>query len=416
VAFSGLAVCTGLSGLLFFHGSYLFAMGLGGVVVVSLAVVFALTFLPVLLSLLGDRIQVKRRSRRSRRKDGAFWAEIARVVMKRPLAFGLPTLAVLLLLGVPFLHLRLAAADVRVLDHSVEARRGYELLRENLPSLASNRVLVAVRFPTGPTLTPERIAALYDLGQRASSLPHVTTVETPFYVDGVDKQKLAGILSDPPPWLRMSVEEGKELTVGDGVVTMYVLTDVTPDSEEANAIVRALREDRSVADGTLVVGGDTARNVDATSFILSRAPAAVTFVVLATLALLFGLLRSVLLPIKAVLMNFLSMTASFGALVWIFQDGHFGISEARPLEPSLPVLLFCVLFGLSMDYEVLLLSRVREAYLRKKDNTEAVAEGLQKTAGLITSAAAIMVAVFVSFASRRSASAWRSRWPSMRPW
>jgi RND superfamily putative drug exporter len=112
-------------------------------------------------------------------------------------------------------------------------------------------------------------------------------------------------------------------------------------------------------------------------------------------------LGSVILPLKAIAMNFLSLTGSFGALVWIFQDGHLFVREPRPVEPSLPVVLFCVLFGLSMDYEVLMLSRMKEAYERTGDNTEAVADGLEKTAGLITSAAAIMVAVFGAFALAR---------------
>ena len=117
-----------------------------------------------------------------------------------------------------------------------------------------------------------------------------------------------------------------------------------------------------------------------------------------TFLILFCLLGSVLLPIKAVLMNALSVAGSFGALVWIFQDGHLGLAPPRPVEPTIPVLLFCVLFGLSMDYEVLMLSRMKEVFDRDGDNTEAVAEGLEKTAGLITSAAAIMVVVFGAFA------------------
>ena len=118
-----------------------------------------------------------------------------------------------------------------------------------------------------------------------------------------------------------------------------------------------------------------------------------------TFVILFLLLGSVVLPLKAILMNFVSVAASFGALVWVFQEGHLGIAEPRPLDHALPVLLFCVLFGLSMDYEVLMLSRIHETYDRTHDNTAAVAEGLEKTAGLITSAAAIMVVVFAAFAS-----------------
>ena len=117
-----------------------------------------------------------------------------------------------------------------------------------------------------------------------------------------------------------------------------------------------------------------------------------------TFLILFALTGSVLLPLKAVLMNALSVVASFGALVWVFQDGHLGLAAARPVEPTVPVVLFCVLFGLSMDYEVLMLSRMKEVFEQTRDNTHAVALGLEKTAGLITSAAAIMVVVFGAFA------------------
>jgi len=402
VLFSGVVVCASLSGLLFFSGSYLVTMGIGGAIVVALAVVFALSFLPALLAVLGPRIHAGKVPIPLLGRDRQIWAGIARFVMKRPILVGLPTLAVLVAMGLPFLHLRLAAADVRVLNRSVEARAGYEILKERLPDQAKTRILVAVRFPTDDVLTTPRIDAMQKLAARVETMPGVDAVESLF---GTEKTMSApameAMLRDPPPFAAAMIEQGKSLTVGRDVALLYVLTDATPDSEEARAVVHALRSHRSVGDGQLLVGGDTASDVDATAFIQSRMPRAMVFVIGVTLVLLFFLLRSVLLPIKAVLMNFLSMAGSFGALVWIFQDGHFGVTEPRPLEPTLPVLLFCILFGLSMDYEVLLLSRIREAYQRSGNNTEAVAEGLQKTAGLITSAAAIMVAVFFAFAFAR---------------
>jgi RND superfamily putative drug exporter len=399
IAFSGLAVCVGLAGLLFFAGSYLLPMGVAGIVVVGLAVLFALTFLPALLSVLGSAIHRGRLGRARRSKDRRFWERVAYGVMKRPVPVGLVTLVALLAMGLPFLHIRLAAADIRVLDHRVEARRGYDLVREMLPDLARNRILVAVEFPTEPALTTTRIGALYDFAQRVRATSGVTSVESLFTGDEtMGKDELEVYLLHPPEHLAPLIEQGKALTVGDRVAVLYALTEAMPESDEARAVVRAIRADRVVADGAAIVGGDTARDIDATEFIVSRAPHAVIFVLVSTLVLLFFAFRSVLLPIKAALMNLLSMAGSFGALVWIFQDGHLGVREPRPLEPTLPVLLFCVLFGLSMDYEVLLLSRIREAYRQTKNNREAVAAGMQRTASLITSAAAIMIAVFVAFA------------------
>jgi RND superfamily putative drug exporter len=364
VGFSGVAVATGLAGLLFFDGSYLFAMGVGGVVVVALSVVFALTFLPALLAVLGRRIDAgKLPLRRSGAKRG-FWHGMALRVMRRPWLFILPTVTLLLLMGIPFLHLRLATSDVRVLPAEFEARRGYDLLRKHFPDQAANRIAIAVQFPSLPALTPNRLAALAALERRVAALPGVRKVEN------------AGPI-------------------------LYAISDKPSESDDARAIVRAIRDDRSVADGTLLVGGPTAHDVDATRYVAARVPRAVSLVVGATMLMVFLLLRSVLLPIKAVVMNVLSIAGSFGALVWIFQDGHLFVHEPRPVEPSLPILLFCIVFGLSMDYEVLMLSRMKESWERTHDNTTAVAEGLEQTAGIITSAAAIMVTVFGAFALAR---------------
>ena len=400
VTFSGLAVCTGLAGLLFFDGSYLQPMGLGGAIVVALAVLFALTFLPALLAVLGPRIHAGRVPLlRSIGPSRGLWRRVAGAVMRRPLLFLVPTLAVLLGMGVPFLHLRMAAADVRVLDEAVEARRAYEQLRRDFPDQAATRVLVAVRFPTAPALNAHRVDALYDLSRHIATLPHVRRVES--LVDGDDtlgKDEYEIYLVDPPPEYAEIITQAKRLLAGEQVVLLYVLSDEPPESDQARGLVRAIREHREVGDGTLLVGGQTAREIDTTGYILARAPRAIGFVIGTTLVVLFLLLRSVVLPIKAVIMNLVSIAGSFGALVWIFQDGHlFGVPP-HPLEPAVPVLLFCCLFGLSMDYEVLLLSRIRESYLRSGDNTQAVVEGLEHTAGLITSAAAIMVAVFGAFA------------------
>jgi RND superfamily putative drug exporter len=188
---------------------------------------------------------------------------------------------------------------------------------------------------------------------------------------------------------------------GERAALIEVFADAPPESEEARGIVRGirhLREEWPTGGRAILVGGVTANDIDSTAYIAERTPYAVGFVVQATLVVLFLLLRSVVLPLKAVIMNFVSMAGSFGALVWVFQDGHLFVTDPRPLEPTLPVLLFCMLFGLSMDYEVLILSRIKESHERTHDNIFAVADGLEKTAGLITGAAAIMVAVFGAFA------------------
>ena len=409
VAFSGLAVATGLMGLLFFRGSYVAVMGVGGAIVVALAVVFALTVLPALLVLLGPRIDYgKLPGVATVRRPGRFWHGLATAVMKRPLTALVPTLVVLLTLAHPALHMRVVASDAGMLPPGTEARRGYETLAKVFPELAATRLVVAVRFPGGAVLTPERVDALWDVSHRIARLPHVVHVvsivdpeRSPGDEEGPSKEDLREMLTKPSELARPILEQGAKLIVKDDTTVLYVLTDAAPDSAAAEEVVSAVRKERRVADGTLEVGGQAAYDVDATTFFVSRAPWAFAFVLIATFVVVLVLLRSVLLPFKAVFMNALSISATFGALVWIFQDAHLFVSDGRPLDPSLPVILFCVSFGLSMDYEVLMLARMKEIFEETGDNEKAVALGLEHTAGLITSAAAIMVTVFSAFALAR---------------
>jgi RND superfamily putative drug exporter len=398
VCFSGLAVGTGLVGLMFFEGSFLWAMGIGGTIVVLLAIVFALTFLPALLAVLGPKIHAWPLPLPPLGPGEGFWNAAASWVMRRPIAVLVPTLTVLAVMGSPFLKLETTSADVRVLGLEVEARQGYEILKRDFPEEGDNRIVMGVEFPTAPALTPERIGALFDLSQRIAAIPHVRKVESLVSDEGMGKEDYQTVLLDPPDLYKAQVEMGKRMTVGDRVVILYALTDSPHETQTSQDIIRALRKDRAVLDGRLWVGGQTASDMDETDFVRERTPRAIGFVMAVTFVILFLLLGSVILPIKAILMNFVSVAASFGALVWVFQEGHLGLAEPRPVEQVLPVLLFCVLFGLSMDYEVLMLSRIKETYERTGDNTHAVAEGLERTAGLITSAAAIMVVVFAAFA------------------
>ncbi|MCK6554328.1 MMPL family transporter [Candidatus Binatia bacterium] len=401
VVFSGVAVGVGLSGLVFFRGSFLASMGIAAAIVVTLAVIFALTFLPALLAVLGPAIDTGRVSIPGAGRYAGLWRRIAHWVMKRPVLVLLPTLAFVTMLGLPFWDLRLAGADVTTLPASVEAREGFELLKRSFPDQLGNRILVLVRFPSAPVLTVPRARALYDLGQRIRALPGVHDVES---IVELGPELAATLATTPPMFLPPEARLALKGTVGRDFALLQVSSDLPPAGKEAAALIEAIREHRQVADGTLLVGGNAALDLDTTNFILERAPAAIAFVVVVTMIVLFLSLRSVVLPIKAVVMNFLSITASFGALVWIFQEGHLQWLlhfQAGPIDPTLPVLLFCSVFGLSMDYEVLMLTRMREEYDRTGDNTQAVADGLERTGKVVTSAAAIMVVVFGAFGLSR---------------
>jgi putative drug exporter of the RND superfamily len=411
VTFSGIAVATGLAGLFFFRGSYLAFMGLGGSIVVFLAVVFALALLPALLVILGPRIHFGRLPGvQATRTPGRHWKVLAERVMRAPFTVLLPTVAFLLVLAAPAARLRIAASDVRILPHDVEARRGFEQLREAFPDMVATRIAVVVRFPNGTVFERPRLEAVSDLSRRVAAIPGVERVEsivdrprapTDEEEEPPSRDEIIETLLHPPEMLASTIEAAKSITTRGPKTVLFAITSAPPESARAEAIVRAIRTERNVLDGQLLVGGQAARNVDSTEFILSRAPYAVLFVMGVTFVVVLVMLRSLLLPLKAIVMNALSIGASFGVLVWIFQDGHLFVTEGRPLEPALPVLLFCVAFGLSMDYEVLMLARMKEAYARTGDNVTAVGEGLENSAGLVTSAAAIMVSVFIAFALAR---------------
>jgi RND superfamily putative drug exporter len=401
VAFSGLTVAAGLSGLLFYRGSFLAAMGLGGAIVVVFSVLFALTALPALLGWLGPRVDLGRIPLRGFAMREGLWKRLASWVMAHPLRVLLPTLGFIALLGWPFMRLQTAGTDITALPETAGSRQGAAALARSFPEQAATRILVAVKFPGAP-FTPARAAALFDATRRWSKLPGVVGVESIVNLDpGVSRDEYVQLAGAGPAFRPPEFALAEAAYLHEDVAVVQVLTSAPASSVAARRLVDALRLDRSVGDGRALVGGQSASDVDSTHFVLDRAPRAVGFVVLVTLVALFVLLGSVVLPLKAVVMNFLSIAASFGALVFVFQEGHFRWLlefQPGPLEPALPVLLFCTLFGLSMDYEVLMLSRMREEWVRTHDNRHSVAEGLEKTGALITSAAAIMVAVFAAFA------------------
>jgi RND superfamily putative drug exporter len=283
-----------------------------------------------------------------------------------------------------------------------ESRTAYDRLTSDFPLGQQTDISVVVRYPDGDPLSLSRVPALADFAKKVAALPDVKKINSPVTVDprlaGSDYAALyAQSRAQLPPELAALLRQ----TVGRDLVLLDVVTDRAPYSDEARNIVRAARALPAPAGSEVLVTGFTAIDLDAVDFITARTPVTVVYIFGATMLVLFLLLGSVVLPLKAVVMNLLSISASFGALVWIFQDGHFAQQlnfTPAPIDPTLPVIMFCTVFGLSMDYEVLLLSRVQEEYLRDGDNTHAVAMGLERSGRLITGAAAIMVGVFAAFA------------------
>jgi RND superfamily putative drug exporter len=403
ITFSGLTVAIGLSGMLFFQGTFLSSMGISGAIVVASAVFYGLTFLPALLAIIGRNLGRGRVPFLQPDTTGTgWWHTIATTVMRRPLVVLVPVVAVILVLGSPFLHLRLANNDVTALPKHEESRAAFDRLVDEFPGGNQTHINLVVEYPNGDPLAPAHVPGLIDLAKKIAALPNVDTITSPVTVDPrLGEAEYVAVYSLPRSQLPQQVQALISGTVGQHIVVFDVVTQKGIYSDESRQLVRSIRGLPAPADAALAVTGFTAIDLDTVDFIASHTPAALAYIVAATMLVLFFLLGSVVLPIKAVVMNLLSISASFGAIVWIFQDGHLAAQlgfTPGSIDPTLPVIMFCTVFGLSMDYEVLLLSRMQEEYLRTRDNTSAVAMGLEKSGRLITGAAAIMVGVFAAFA------------------
>jgi RND superfamily putative drug exporter len=403
ITFSGITVAVGLSAMLFFQGTFLASMGAAGAIVVGVAVVYGLTFLPALLSVMGpnvDRWRLPFLGRRKPAGTGA-WHSMAVWVMRRPWVVLVPALAVLVLAGTPFLQLRLANGDVDQLPPKNEARQGYDTLVADFPGYDQTSIEAVVYYPGGSPLTSDHIGAIYDLTRRLARVPNVIKVQSIVNLDTFltldDYQKL---YSQPITQLPADVQQALQLGAGPHIALIELTTNKPYTSDDARAIVTAARSE-NVPGGQVLATGSTAFDLDIVNYILQRTPIAVGSVLLVTYVVLFLLTGSVVLPLKAVLTNLFSISASFGAMVWIFQEGHLSSLlgfTPQSIDPSIPVILFSIVFGMSMDYEVLLISRIQEEYKRTGDNQAGVAIGLEKSGRLITGAAAIMCAVFLAFA------------------
>ena len=322
--------------------------------------------------------------------------------MRRPLFVLIPVVAFILVLGSPFLHLRLANNDVTALPKHEESRAAFDRLVDEFPGGNQTHISVVVERQSGDPLAPARVPGLVDLAKKIAALPNVGTITSPVTFDPrLGPAEYAALYSQPRSQLPSQLQALIRATVGEHIVVFDVVTQQGIYSDESRQLVRSIRTLAAPPDAAIAVTGFTAIDLDTVDFIAGHTPAALAYIVAATMLVLFLLLGSVILPLKAVVMNLLSISASFGAIVWIFQDGHLAAQlgfTPGSIDPTLPVIMFCTVFGLSMDYEVLLLSRMQEEYLRTRDNTSAVAMGLEKSGRLITGAAAIMVGVFAAFA------------------
>ncbi|MEV0451292.1 MMPL family transporter [Streptomyces sp. NPDC050600] len=380
VLFSALTVAVSLAAMLVFPQYFLRSFAYAGIAVVLLAAAAALILLPAALVLLGDRVNALDLRRLFRRRSGAGaggaaegeagagWARTAALVMRRAPLFAVATVTGLVLLGLPFLGVKFGTADDRQLPASAESRVVQDHLRDAFPGNPGGGITVLAEGAA----TPGQYA---EYRERIEGLDGVARVEGPVTSPAGGRSHAYFTV----------VPEGE--TVGT----------------EAQHVVGELRAEKAPFDTS--VTGAAAVLVDSKDAIGDRLPWAAAVIVVVTLILVFLLTGSLLIPIQAVVLNALSLTAMFGAVVWVFQDGHLsgllGFTSTGEIETTLPVLMFCVAFGLSMDYGVFLLSRIKEEYDATGDHEHAVRFGLRRTGGLITAAAVILAVVMVAIGTSR---------------
>gem|GEM_PF-531469 len=388
----------GFGALISYNMSAFRSLGIGGVSVLIMALAAGLTLVPAILSVVGPRINRLAIFRPSQR-EGKFWYRLARWEMRHPAIVLLIVIPLIGLLSWPVLSLNIqntAASDV---TESSEARQGFEVLSEGFGAgeLAPVQIAVTTR---STILDTDKVAALYDFTREVEEHKEVSRIESIVNLDpAITNEQYQFMYADPDSIQDPQIKGILSQLTTDQATMVQVYTKSDPLSPEAEELVTYIRE--LEPEGlTTYVTGCTALHLDSMDQAYSYFPWVLLIIGSTTFLALLWLFKSILLPIKAIVLNIASVAAAYGIVVFIFQQGHFsgvlGFTATGGIEPTIPIMAFCVIFGLSIDYEVFLLSRMREAWVKTGNNTQSVGIGLARTGRVITGAAAIMVVVFGS--------------------
>ncbi len=416
VFFSGVTVGIGLMGMLFFENTGIPSLGIGGTLAVSVAMIYSLVVLPSILAMLGSRVsdgwKLPFSFKTENDAEDGIWSRIAKTVMERPWTVLIPTLVILLGAGLPFFQAEFSMASRDALPPDDETRVGFEHLDEKWPESAANSALIVLDFDGEDPLEENNIRMMY---RWASDQVNDSRVIDGFGyalgpMPGMSEDEVVDFWSSDElsPQMNATREYSRQLFLANSTTFFVFSLDGPITGADSREFVSDIRNDRASLiddlvigdDGALLVAGFAAYSLDTLDAIADNLPIALAFIFISTIILIFIQVRSIIIPIKAIVMNILSISASFGMLVFVFQWGYGADLlnfTPQPIEATNPVIMFCIVFGLSMDYEVLMLSRIHEEWERTGDNTLAVANGLQRTGRLITGAAAIMVVVFSAF-------------------
>ncbi|WP_203362856.1 MMPL family transporter [Bacillus sp. REN10] len=392
IIFSAVCVFIGLGAMLVIEVDIFANVAIGGMVVIAIAVLGSLTLLPAMLYVLGDRIH-KWRIVRTDRDTQARWRTFAGAVMKRPVLITLAAITILVIGMLPVRDMQLAIPTTDSLPKHFESRIAYEKIEETFMKENKSTIYAIAERPDG-WLNEAGLEEMKQLQDTLSSEKEVTTIDTLFAASQIDDPaQLAAALDQPP--MRKQLEPAIEPFVQGKKLLIPIHLSVEASSKKAQTLARTWSEKEWPVD--IQFGGQPKFNQEIYDEIYDKIGLAVAIILISTFIILMLAFRSIIIPLKAIIMNVVGLTSTFGILVWIFQEGHFGLPE-MDIALVLPVLVFSLVFGLSMDYEVFLISRIREFYLKTGDNTASTVEGLANTSKVITAAALIMIVITGAFA------------------
>ncbi|PAQ13533.1 hypothetical protein CD798_14050 [Bacillaceae bacterium SAOS 7] len=392
IIFSAVCVFIGLGAMLVIEVDIFKNVAIGGMVVIAIAVLGSLTLLPAMLYVLGDRIH-KWRIVRTDRDSRARWRTFAGAVMKRPVFITLVAMTILIIGMLPVRHMQLAIPTTDSLPKHFESRIAYEKVEETFMQENKSTIYAIAERPDG-WLNKAGLEEMKKLQDTLKREKEVTDIDTLFAASQIDDPvQLATALEQPQ--MRQQLEPAIEPFVQEEKLLIPVHLNVEASSKKAQSLARTWSEKEWPVD--IQFGGQPKFNQEIYDEIYDKIGLAVAIILISTFIILMLAFRSIIIPLKAIMMNVVGLTSTFGILVWIFQEGHFGLPE-MDIALILPVLVFSLVFGLSMDYEVFLISRIREFYLKTGDNTAATVEGLANTSKVITAAALIMIVITGAFA------------------
>ena len=403
VFFSGFTVFISLSALLIFPINILFSVGVGGLTATLVAMVFALLVLPALLAVVNQRIHWLPLgfSRLCGFQSWHVWKEIAVFVVNRPYRFFFASLIVLLVLASPCCYMKLGLADYRIFPKHSENRLFYNAYAHEFNANELMPIELLVSSTVGPMVGDKALAALYHLTHRLQKNPGVERVDSIVTIDPtLSLTEYQTMFQHRVPSAQLFLE-GSGTTLNNDWTVVHVMTRFGANSPQTKAIINQLRNSQHDSRLKVAVTGEPAINLDVFEAIARLSPYAIAWIMVLTYCILLALLQSVILPLKALFMNALSLAASYGVLVYVFQQGHLhqwlNFEPQGMLDMSLIIIVFCAMFGFSMDYEVFLLTRIQEVYRETSNNKLSVVVGIDKSARIITSAALIVICLCASF-------------------